>query len=222
MSLSRRDPEAASALKSFDRIPDSPAGLPLAVAEELQRVGLAYGSSIGGAVNMTVAGRLWLIQCTGQPAQLESGSSRVNDARRTGLTLRHARDLARSLPVGPGILPLRPRGSDGRSTMSARHRAGRFRPRIRKSPIRPEGVRSRGSRRIHRRRRRIGQSRNKPSLTPPGMRPRAGGPLRGSAVCARGRHVDCMVPVVSAAVRSAAFAATSSAASWVRRTTSTA
>ena len=60
-------PEAASALKSFDRIPDSQAGLPRAVAEELLRVGLAYESPIGGVVNMTAAGRLWLSSAPSSP-----------------------------------------------------------------------------------------------------------------------------------------------------------
>ncbi len=57
--------EATAALKSFDRVPDSEAGLPQAVVEELLRVGFAYESRSGGVVNMTAAGRLWLSQCAG-------------------------------------------------------------------------------------------------------------------------------------------------------------
>ncbi|MFM0730467.1 hypothetical protein PQQ52_08220 [Paraburkholderia sediminicola] len=52
--------EAAEALKSLDRVPDSGAEMPRSMADELLTLGLAYESRSGGVINMTAAGRLWL------------------------------------------------------------------------------------------------------------------------------------------------------------------
>lgn len=52
--------EAAEALKSLDRIPDSGSEIPRPMADELLTLGLAYESRSGGVINMTAAGRLWL------------------------------------------------------------------------------------------------------------------------------------------------------------------
>ncbi|MFM0290898.1 hypothetical protein [Paraburkholderia megapolitana] len=57
-------PEAIWSLKSFDHIPDSQATLPRPVADELLTCGLAYESRLGGAINMTAAGRRWLTRHT--------------------------------------------------------------------------------------------------------------------------------------------------------------
>jgi len=56
-------PEAVEALKSLDRIPDSQADIPRAIANELLTRGLANESRTGGSINMTAAGRMWLNRC---------------------------------------------------------------------------------------------------------------------------------------------------------------
>ncbi|WP_239483159.1 hypothetical protein [Burkholderia sp. MS455] len=56
-------PEVVETLKSLDRIPDSQADIPRAIANELLNHGLAYESRTGGSINMTAAGRLWLNRC---------------------------------------------------------------------------------------------------------------------------------------------------------------
>ncbi|WP_239511515.1 hypothetical protein [Burkholderia sp. JP2-270] len=56
-------PEVVETLKSLDRIPDSQADIPRAIANELLIHGLAYESRSGGSINMTAAGRLWLNRC---------------------------------------------------------------------------------------------------------------------------------------------------------------
>ncbi|RXV66007.1 hypothetical protein D1006_37115 [Burkholderia stabilis] len=56
-------PEVVETLRSLDRIPNSQADIPRAIANELLTHGLAYESRIGGSINMTAAGRLWLNRC---------------------------------------------------------------------------------------------------------------------------------------------------------------